>query len=194
METVQMYLILEKPTKRINEFIDELIKEQDLVEAIEKNLFNFINLVIEELHSKGLLNKFLVHNVSPNRIVKMIKKVEKSKIDELEKEILLTILYFDYWKIKCVLEEGLNKYLEKSLKNLNAILNQYRLAIWLLLVRKNKEKASKYIEKIKELINQIEEAMIEFIPEEEFEVEEANSKSNVDSNDLVEWNKVRSLR
>jgi len=194
METVQMYLILKKPTKRINEFIDELINEQDLVEAIEKKLFNFINLVIEELHSKGLLNRVLVHNVSPNRIVKMIKKVEKSKIDELEKEILLTILYFDYWKIKCVLEEGLNKYLEKSLKNLNAILNQYRLAIWLLLVRKNKEKVSKYIEQIKELINKIEEAMIEFIPEEEFEVEETSSKSNADSNDLVEWNKVRSLR
>jgi len=181
METVQIYPILEKPTKKISEFIEELAKEQDISEAIERNLSKFINLVISELDSRGLLDKVLVHNVSPDKIVRIIN-------DELEKEILLAILYFDYWKIKCVFEEGFNKYLEKSLKNFNAIQNQFKLAIWLLLIRKSKE----YVQQIRELIEKIKEAMIEFIPEEEFEIK--SLKSSEDSNEIVEWSKVKTLR
>jgi len=103
------------------------------------------------------------------KIDKEIEKVEKSKIDELEKEILLSLLYLKYWKVKFVLENGLKAYLKRCFKNFKITPTQFRLVIWLLFIRKNKKEAAKYVTQIRELINKIEETMIELIPEEHIE-------------------------
>jgi len=113
------------------------------------------------------MNKILTKKLY--KIVKEIEKVEKSKIDELEKEILLSLLYLKYWRIKFVLENGLKEYLKRCFKNFRIILNQFRLNSWLSLVRKNKKEAAKYVAQIREFINKIEEAMIDLIPEEHIE-------------------------
>jgi len=50
--------------------------------------------------------------------------------------MLLTLLYFDYWRIKYYEEEGLSKYIKKVADNIKAIYSYIELSIWYLLYLK----------------------------------------------------------
>jgi len=167
METVEVSVLLfykSRQLKDIDYMLDRIIKYEDLIKGVRENLLNFLYVIINQFREE-ILN-YTIYNISSRKVGRIIKKVEKSNIDDFEKRIVLTLLYFDYWRVKYYEEEGLIKYIEKSIENFMAFYDYLELALWYILYKKYKDKVIGYKDYIESLIEKISDVMENFIPEE----------------------------
>ncbi len=142
----------------IKRFLEELLEREDLIKAVKENLLRFILILVKNVDIS-------IFEISSKKIKDTIEDVQGIE-DSFLREMLLSILYFDYWKVKLMEENGIVRYIEKVLENMEKILVEIELTIWALLYTINKEKVLKYKDYIKNLIESIKEGILEFIPEE----------------------------
>ncbi len=145
----------------MEDVLEKILEEENLITGVKKYFPEFLARIAK----KVLETQAFVFNFTSKEIEKMIREVENEK-DEFLRDILLAIIYFDYWKIR-YFEEGENFY-KKILENIDAIFYQAELTLWALLYLKNRKKTAEYKEYIYELIEKLREKTISFIPEDDF--------------------------
>ena len=192
MEMLQISVsISSKPkfSKDVEMVLDDILKHENLIEGVKINITRFIITMISSLRSHII--KYTINNVSSKKIRKLIKILKEETTNDLKKEMLLTLLYFDYWRIKYYEEEGLSKYIEKVADNIRTIYSYIELSIWYLLYLKNKNKVMEYEEYIKKLIDGINDAMVEFIPEDSVSEDELRA---IKESLKEEWKGIENLK
>jgi len=152
-------------TKEILDVIEKIEKYENLEEGINAHLFDVILVLVKSLNYNNI---FTIKEEHFNKAMEFIDKIS----DSFEKEIIEVIYFFDFWKFKYLKEMGFKNYFEKVINNLDALITEIKLLIWLLLYKRSKERVIKYKDKIKQLIDFLEEKIVEFIPEEEISEEE----------------------
>jgi len=168
METLEVFVLLfykNERLKEIEDMLDRIIKHEDLVKGVKENLLDFLHVIINQF-GREMLN-YTIYNISSRKVSRIIKRVERSNIDEFEKRIVLTLLYFDYWRVKYYEEEGLVKYIERSIENFRSFYDYLEVILWYLLYKKYRDRVVEYKDYIESLIEKLNDAMEGFIPEEE---------------------------
>ncbi|BFI73386.1 hypothetical protein YN1_3730 [Nanoarchaeota archaeon] len=145
---LQVYRIeLNNIPKEIDNFLNLLLESNDLIYSVKSNIINFIILLSKYYYD---LN---INNSKEEDIKEVYIKIKEEK-DELLREILNSIITFEYWKTKYY-KENKEKYFEQVLKNIDKIFKEIELSLWMLLYLKNKEKVLNYKDYIEKLSNEV---------------------------------------
>jgi hypothetical protein len=166
--------------KLLNNFLDELLKEEDLVDKVrdESTIEKFtLNIIVPLVKNKSS-SKYFIANVNEKELEKIYNKIKKN-LDDFEKKIIKTILNIDILKIDYYKKYGieimiLSILLKKELWEI-ILHDQIELIIWLLLYRKDKERVARYKQYIEDLNDDIRvkimkiygEYLVDYVDEEE---------------------------